>query len=398
MDVFNVSTDNLFPTSSQKSATLDNLAQRALSAGLGQFTSQQYDLAITSFKRAASLSPLSDIAINAYDYMARAHLTKGETQAAIDAYNKALRIDPSRDDIHVQLGNLFTTQERADEARDQYELAVKYNPGAANRYSLGQGYLRTGQYSEAARQFELVQQMDGKNPYGYFGLGQTYAKQGRYEQAVAAFKDAIGIKYNYWDAYSEMGYALADSGEIDAAQELVATLEPNDEALAALLNQYIFEKTKPRMTALYTSELYAPFLSTLGPGTLVAGLSSYLANAGDEQTLSLVFQFDKPMDAASVENVFNWNISRAPGTGRGDGYNLNMALPATEVSLAQTPLAVYYDRQDLTATVLFTIRQNAGANGTIDPSHINFTFSGKDVLGLSMDSAADQYSGFSSFA
>jgi hypothetical protein len=48
--------------------------------------------------------------------------------------------------------------------------------------------------------------------------------------------------------------------------------------------------------------------------------------------------------------------------------------------------------------VLFKVSQNSSANGTIDPSHINFSFSGKDVVGLSMDKSADMYSGFSKFA
>jgi len=43
------------------------------------------------------------------------------------------------------------------------------------------------------------------------------------------------------------------------------------------------------------------------------------------------------------------------------------------------------------------VRQNSGANGTLDPSHINFTFSGTDVLGVKIDKSADMYSGFSSF-
>jgi hypothetical protein len=59
---------------------------------------------------------------------------------------------------------------------------------------------------------------------------------------------------------------------------------------------------------------------------------------------------------------------------------------------------VYYNQQDQAATVLFRIRQNATGNGTLDPSHINFSFNGKDVVGLSMDKSADQYSGFSGFA
>jgi hypothetical protein len=112
----------------------------------------------------------------------------------------------------------------------------------------------------------------------------------------------------------------------------------------------------------------------------------------------MVFQFSKQMDAASIENVFNWKIERATGSGRGDGYNYDMRLKDTEISLPATPQAVYYDQQAMTATVLFKVSQNANANGTIDPSHINFSFSGKDVVGLSMDKSADMYSGFSWFA
>jgi hypothetical protein len=49
----------------------------------------------------------------------------------------------------------------------------------------------------------------------------------------------------------------------------------------------------------------------------------------------------------------------------------------------------------MTATVYFNIQQNATADGTIDPSHIEFRFNGKDIFGLTMNSDFDQYNGFS---
>jgi len=401
MDDFKINSDRVFTLSSQNYAKRENYALRSLQTGLGQFVGKQYDLAITSFKRAISAAPLSDAALNAYDYMARAYLTQGNSQAAIDTYTKALKIAPNRDDMHVQLGNIYTTAGRFKEARDQYALAVKYNPSAPNRYSLGQGYMATGQYEEAIQQFERVQQKQPKEPFGYHGLGQAYAKQGKYEDAIAAFKQAISVQYDYQDSYSELGYVYVDSGDLESAQEVVNTLKslsPTDTSLADSLSQYIYEKTQPKMTSAYASSLYSPFLSTLGPGTALTGLSSYLANAGVEHTFAMEFQFNKPMDAASVQDVFNWSITRASGTGRADGYNYDMALPATDVTLQPTPQAVYYNKDEQTATVLFKIRQNATANGTLDPSHINFTFKGKDLVGLSMDKSADRYSGFSGFA
>lgn len=388
----------IFGSASNRSAKLGNLALRELDKGLNQFTGKSYELAIDSFKKAIRLAPGTDTAINAYDYMARAQLTQGNPDAAIEAYQKALKIDPKRDDLHMQLGKIFTTEQRLDEAAAEFEQAVQNNPDAANRYALGQGYLATGRLDEAKAQFEMVRQLSPKEPFGDFGVGQVYAQQGKYDFAVDSFKSAIAIKSDYWGAYSEMGYALADSGDMEQAQAVADSLFANDATLSGELSQYIYEQSKPKMTASYASDLYALFPSTLGPGSAVAGLNSYLLTASAEKTLSMVFQFSKPMDPASVENVYNWKIERATGTARGDGYNLDMMLPASEITLPTTPQAVYYNQQEMTVTVLFKVTQNATGDGTIDPSHINFTFSGKDVIGLSMDKSADMYSGFSGFA
>jgi tetratricopeptide (TPR) repeat protein len=388
----------LFGDASNRSSRLNNLALRELDKGLGQFTSKTYELAIESFNKAIRLSPGSETAVNAYDYKARAQLSQGNTQAAIESYKSALKINPERDDLHVQLGNIYTTEERYAEAAEQYEQAVNNNPSAANRYSLGQGYMAIGRLDEAKAQFELVRQASPKDPFGNFGLGQVYARQARYDFAVEAFDAAITIKPDHWESYVEKGYALVDSGAIDLAADIATSLETDNEALADQLSQYIYEKTQPKMVAAYSDPVFAVFPAALGPGTLVAGLNAYLLNANTERTFAMVFQFSKQMDINSVQNISNWTIARAAGSGRGDGYNLDMALPDTEAVLSATPLSVNYNDQDMTATVLFKVSQNAGANATIDPSHINFTFNGKDALGLTMDKSADMYSGFSSFA
>ena len=49
----------------------------------------------------------------------------------------------------------------------------------------------------------------------------------------------------------------------------------------------------------------------------------------------------------------------------------------------------------MNAPVYFKIQQNASADGTIDPSHIEFRFDGKDKFGLKMNPDFDQYNGFS---
>lgn len=396
MDVFSVSADSLFPISSSQNAQKEQYAARYLQKGLEEFTGKKYAEAILSFKQAVGLAPQSNTAINAYDYMARSYISLDNAQAAIDTYKTLLRADPSRDATHISLGNLYYSADRFDEARTEYEQALRLNPSSANRYSLGQGYLAAGLAGEALRQFTLINQQDPTQPHGAFGMGQAYARMGRYDEAISAFKNALSIQKDYWEAYSEMGHAHVDNGDIEQAEEIASELEGNDATLAALLSQYIYEKSKPRMVTAYANDSFPMFLTALGPGTNVADLGNYLSDAGDEQIFALNFLFSKAMDRQSVENELNWSITRAVGTGLGDGYYTHT--PATEVTLATNPLAVYYDSTSQTATVLFKVRQNDTANGTIDPAHINFAFKGTDDFGLTMDTDADVYSGFSGFA
>jgi hypothetical protein len=67
----------------------------------------------------------------------------------------------------------------------------------------------------------------------------------------------------------------------------------------------------------------------------------------------------------------------------------------TEIEIRMFPTSVVYDPDSFTSQVTFQITQNSSANGTIDPSHIVFSFYGKDVYGNTMDPAADEYSGIS---
>lgn len=112
----------------------------------------------------------------------------------------------------------------------------------------------------------------------------------------------------------------------------------------------------------------------------------------------MAFQFDKEMDRESVENILNWRIGRAEGTGPAQAYNFGMALPQSEARLNPFPINLCYDFIAWTATVWFEIQQNASGDRTIDPSHIEFTFKGKDTFGMAMDETGNQFSGFSRVA
>ncbi len=199
----------------------------------------------------------------------------------------------------------------------------------------------------------------------------------------------------FYSAYAEMGFAYADLGLTDEAQAQVDFLENADAALADTLSRYMYKVDPPKIKFVNAASTFGYSLPNNSP---VSALDNYLANANAAKNFTMVFQFDKAMERESVENRLNWHIGRSTGSGPGQAYNYGLPLPATEIRVDPYPENVYWNAETLTATVTFTIQQNASADGTIDPLHIEFAFSGTDVYGNPMDDNFDQFTGFSGVA
>ncbi len=395
MDLLNsINTENMFVSTSQQQSQLEDLSNKALSNGINLYINKDYKKAIQEFQRAIGLSPQSEYSVDASNYMANAYLQLGNTEKAIKAYQTASSLNPYRDDIHITLGNLYFADERYEEATHEYNEAVKLNPSANNYFSLGQAYLSSGQYSKAENQFNTVRRLTPQKANGSYGLGLVYSKQGLYDEAISRFKDAISLDEDFYDAYAELGYVYADTGQMDNAREQKAILEQNDTTLAYTLGQYIYKTDPPKFLTAYSTN----FTYVKSANSTVASLDTYLENADTSKTFTMKFMFDKDMSRDSVENCLNWEISRASGTGPGEAYNFGFPIPSNEIQIAKYPDYVYYDSEEYTATVYFKITQNASADGTIDPSHIEFKFSGKDSYGFKMDTDYDQFTGFSGIA
>jgi len=394
MDLRGISSTDIFiPTGQQ--AQLEELANNALSKGIDLYMRQDYEGAIKEFRRSIGLAPNSSFSVDAASYMADAHLASEDTEGAIKAYKTALRLNPFRDDIHINLGNLYFAEERYEESGKSYEKAVKLWPVADNHYALGQAYMNAGRYKDAEAQFNEVVRIDPDNPDGNYGLGLNYARQGRYEDAIVQFKAAVNIDDEFYDSYAELGYAYAELGEMDESQRIVDILEKVDPGLGDTLSRYMYKVDPPKFMFAHAT---SGFNYNMPWKTPLSALNGYLAVPNAEKTFTMNFQFDKEMDRESVENVLNWGIGRSTQNGPGQAYNFSRPVPDTEVTLPPFPKHVYYDQDNLTATVYFTVRQNPAGDGTLDPAHLEFKFNGEDAYGNKMDPDFDQFMGFSGVA
>lgn len=389
----NTAADALFSALGGRQTQMTALAQTALSTGADRAMKGDYEGATREFRRAIGLDSSPENAVKAYNLLATSYIQMGRTEDAIKAYKSSISMAPSDDTAHLQLGNIYFSQGRYSEAETEYTTAVKNNPiSSTNLFSLGQVYLATDRSQQAETIFKRVIQMAPGQYGGYYALGQTYVKEGRQQDAVSEFQKVIGLKKDFYEVHVDLGSAYADLGEMSKAEEEQSFLNDNAPDLASLLSGYIDKVTKPKILAAYN---VSGFTISSGPGTLVSDLNSSLSTPGTSHQFNMTFLFSKEMDASTVRNPYNWSITKAAYGAAGGAYNWGMPTPSTDVDMLSVPVSVVFLPDSLSATVSFLVKQNDSADGTIDPSHINFKFNGKDVYGNAMDISADEYSGIS---
>ncbi len=390
---FSIMADNLFSAVDRRWSGMEDMANRALTSGIDKFQSKDYKGAAHDFEQAFRLSPYSNFAYDATQYASMAYQALGETDKAIAVYELAQQVNQTDDRLQLDMGNLLFGQERYGEAIQAYEEAVRLYDSPSNRFSLGQAYIQTGRFQDAENQFEKIIQYGGlESRNGHYGMGQAYRAQAKYDEAIAQFELALEKDRNFNSAYEEMGYTYADAGDTDKAKNIRDLLADKDAGVAFLLNGYISKVTQPKIMFAYADSSFPYYMA---PKTQLSVIDEYLANADSEKTFTMKFLFNKEMDRESIENITNWSIGRSTESGPAMRYNNGLPIPNSEVRPTFFPTNVYYDADAMTAVVRFTLTQNETADGTIDPSHIVFAFSGQDADGNDMDVNYDQFMGFS---
>jgi tetratricopeptide (TPR) repeat protein len=394
MDAYTAAlTDNLFSAAGNQYTGLETLANQALSSGIGKFQGKDYKGAAADFKRAFGLSPYSSFSYEATKYASLSYQAMGDSDNALAMYEQAISVNQTDDRLYLDKGNLLFGQERYGEAISSYEQAVRLYDDSTNRFSLGQAYIKTGRYADAEHQFDKIIRRGGLEARnGYYGMGQSLRSQKKYKDAIGQFELAIGKDRKFYSAFEEMGYAYADAGQMDEAKRIQAYLENKDAPIASLLGGYISKTTTPKIMFAYADSSFPYYMK---PKTQLSVIDEYLANADARKSFSMLFQFNKEMDRESVENITNWNIERSKEATPGMRYNNGLPPADSDVGIPLLPTNVYYDPDRMTALVRFSLTQNTTADGTIDPSHIVFSFDGKDADGNSMDVQHDQFMGFS---
>lgn len=109
--------------------------------------------------------------------------------AAETAYRKALSLDPSRADAHVNLGRLLHERGEAAAAAEEYRLALRSRPeDATAAFNLGVALEDLGRDLEAIDTYEKATALDPDHADAYFNLAGVCERVGRAAAAIRNLK------------------------------------------------------------------------------------------------------------------------------------------------------------------------------------------------------------------
>ena len=148
-----------------------------------------------------------------------------------EAAERALTIDPDYAPAHANLGRLAMVYDNdLTQTVRYYEQALKLDPANISIIRDSAVLLQNlGHLNESIALLEFVTARDPVNPVGYGNLGISYLYAGRWDAAIAALQTSLSLSPDYMGAHYWIGVALLFKGEAEAALELIAMKEDDEE-------------------------------------------------------------------------------------------------------------------------------------------------------------------------
>ena len=155
----------------------------------------------------------------AYDYylQGRGYLQNYDREenldSAVQVFERALAIDPGYALAYAGLGDAYWKKYRSnkepswiEKSRSACQQASRLDSKLSSAHAcLGTLSAGTGNYQEAAREFERAVETEPTNDDAFRGLAGAYERLGKPEEAENTYRRAIELRPHYWAGYNWLG-------------------------------------------------------------------------------------------------------------------------------------------------------------------------------------------------
>jgi len=153
--------------------------------------------------------------------LGKARQQSGDSQAALQAYLRAIEIDPRHGDAYNNIATLYHLDGRLDEAIAWYHRALERYPGYEEIYqNLGDAYTQKGQLAEGIEMYQRALEIDARDGAIWSNFGQTLYRAGCWEEAEEAFWKAVELMPDQPEPYNNLGNIYSRQGENERAVDM----------------------------------------------------------------------------------------------------------------------------------------------------------------------------------
>jgi serine/threonine protein kinase/Flp pilus assembly protein TadD len=186
-------------------------------------------------KEQVALTKRSTLNADAFDYYLRARgflyrLSKGNTNIAIQLFQKAIELDPRYAAAYAGLGEAYAYLYQYWERRESWlEKAVEYSlkaqlydPTLSEAFAaLAVAYFNKEMLDDALTAGEKAIELDPNNHIPYWILGRIYRQMDREQEALGLFKKALEINPDFYTASTDLRMVYDRLGEKEKAEEMI---------------------------------------------------------------------------------------------------------------------------------------------------------------------------------
>ncbi len=183
------------------------------------YSDEEINKRILTFKRVTEENPNND---KAWYRLGNHYVRLGDTEAAIEAYSKAIDVAPHRSEYLYQLGQVYLSEQR---------------------------------FTEAAEMLELVVAADGKNAFARCALASSYRHLDMDDKAKIHL-DIVAPMMRYEKSYNRACFEAIQGNVEDSIDFLQAALAQNEATIEKIQNDADFDfiRDDPRFVELMQTE------------------------------------------------------------------------------------------------------------------------------------------------
>ena len=173
----------------QQLATL--VAPGAIAAGAPKLPDAEMER-IRNLLAGSARLPASLLGAGDYSIRGNAYYDAGEYPQALEAYNRALELEPDHPDTLMNRGVTLGRMGRFEEALKDFNRALELRPDHPDTlYNRGLTLHNMGRYAEALKDYNRALQLRPKHPATVYNRACTYSLMGRFEETLRGLEAAI---------------------------------------------------------------------------------------------------------------------------------------------------------------------------------------------------------------